>query len=240
ELPLYGHVPMILGPDGEKLSKRHGAVSVLDYEEAGYLPEAMLNYLARLGWSHGDDELFDRQQLVQWFDGEHLAKSPAQWDAAKLNWVNAHYLKALPDATLARMVETQLGKLGVERTDERLQGICVLFKDRCDTTLALAKWAAVFYGEVQPSAEELAQHVTPAVLPALQLLAEKLGTVAWHKASIALAIKEVLAACGLKMPQLAMAVRVLVLGNSHTPSLDAVLALCRRETVLQRLGVARV
>ena len=87
ELPLYGHVPMILGPDGEKLSKRHGAVSVMDYEEAGYLPEAMINYLSRLGWSHGDDELFARDRLVQWFDGEHLAKSPAQWDAAKLNWV---------------------------------------------------------------------------------------------------------------------------------------------------------
>ena len=238
-LPQYGHVPMILGPDGEKLSKRHGAVSVMDYEEAGYLPEAMLNYLSRLGWSHGDDELFGREKIVQWFDGQHLAKSPAQWDAAKLNWVNAHYLKAMADADLALLVLTQLHKQGITADDERLPGICALFKDRCDTTVALAQWARAFYADVTPAPDELVQHVTTAVAPALQMLAQKLGSIAsWDKASIAAAIKEVLAACGIKMSLLAMAVRVLVLGTSQTPSLDAVLALCRRETVLERLGAA--
>ena len=238
-LPQYGHVPMILGPDGEKLSKRHGAVSVMDYEEAGYLPEAMLNYLSRLGWSHGDDELFGREKIVQWFDGQHLAKSPAQWDAAKLNWVNAHYLKAMADADLALLVAAQLHKQGITADDERLPGICALFKDRCDTTVALAQWARAFYADVTPAPDELVQHVTTAVAPALQLLAQKLGSIAsWDKASIAAAIKEVLAACGIKMSLLAMAVRVLVLGTSQTPSLDAVLALCRRETVLERLGAA--
>ena len=240
ELPLYGHVPMILGPDGEKLSKRHGAVSVMDYETAGYLPEAMVNYLSRLGWSHGDDELFGRDRLVQWFDGEHLAKSPAQWDAAKLNWVNAQYLKAMQDDALASLVKAQLQRLGVDAVDERLPRICALFKDRCETTVALAQWAKAFYAGVDPPESELAQHVTPAVLPAIALLGEKLGTVAWDKASIAAAIKEVLAACGLKLPQLAMAVRVLVLGTSHTPSLDAVLELCRRPVVLERLSRAAV
>ena len=106
-LPLFGHVPVILGDDGQKLSKRRGAVSVTAYEEDGYLPEAMLNYLARLGWSHGDEELFDRDQLVQWFDGQHLSKSTAQWDAAKLAWVNAHYLKQTGDAALAALVVAQ-------------------------------------------------------------------------------------------------------------------------------------
>ena len=240
ELPLYGHVPMILGPDGEKLSKRHGAVSVLDYEAAGYLPEAMINYLSRLGWSHGDDELFARDRLVQWFDGEHLAKSPAQWDAAKLNWVNTQYLKAMPDDALAALVKAQLRRLGVEAVDERLPRICALFKDRCETTVALAQWARAFYAEVQPPAAEVVLHVTPAVSPAIQLLGEKLSTAHWDKASISGAIKEVLAACGLKMPQLAMAVRVLVLGSSHTPSLDAVLELCDRQTVLKRLRAAGV
>ena len=121
ELPVYGHVPMILGPDGDKLSKRHGAVSVMQYEEAGYLPDAMLNYLARLGWSHGDDELFTREQLVAWFDGKHLARSPAQWDAAKLNWVSAHVLKHSDDATLATQVATLLARRGiVVPADERL------------------------------------------------------------------------------------------------------------------------
>src|SRR5690606_33861333 len=104
ELPLYGHLPMILGPDGQKLSKRHGAVSVMQYDEQGYLPEAMVNYLARLGWSHGDDELFTRDQLVQWFDGAHLSKAAAQWDPKKLNWVNAHYLRQQPLDELAGLV----------------------------------------------------------------------------------------------------------------------------------------
>ncbi len=236
ELPLYGHVPMILGPDGDKLSKRHGAVSVMQYEEAGYLPEAMVNYLARLGWSHGDDELFDRAQLVQWFDGEHLAKSAAQWDAAKLNWVNAQYLKAMPDEALVPLVTRQLARLGVLTTDDRLGGICGLFKDRCETTVALAQWAAAFYTDVTPVPAEIERHVTALVMPALQALQQRLSSCEWTRTAIAAAIKEVLAQTGLKMPQLAMAVRVLVLGTSQTPSLDAVLALCRRETVLKRLG----
>ena len=237
ELPQYGHVPMILGPDGDKLSKRHGAVSVLDYQRSGYLPEAMINYLARLGWSHGDDEIFARDRLVQWFDGEHLAKSPAQWDAAKLNWVNTQYIKATPDDALATLVEAQLVRLGVHGVDERLPRICALFKDRCETTVVLAQWASAFYADVKPPAAEVAQHVTPAVLPAIQLLREKLALTHWDKASISAAIKEVLVACGLKMPQLAMAVRVLVLGSSHTPALDAVLELCDVKTVLKRLSM---
>jgi glutamyl-tRNA synthetase len=242
ELPQYGHVPMILGPDGEKLSKRHGAVSVTDYRDAGYLPEAMLNYLARLGWSHGDDELFGAAQIAQWFDGTHLAKSPAQWDAAKLNWVNSHYMKLASDERLTALVTTQLihrvdkdGKPTPITADDRLQNICTLFKDRCDTTTALADWAAAFYSEPMRSAEDFALHVTDAAMPAIAALAEKLRTCAWDKASLAVAIKEVLAATGLKMPLLAMPVRVLVMGKAQTPALDAVLALCQREDVLQRL-----
>ncbi|MET0210117.1 MAG: glutamate--tRNA ligase, partial [Burkholderiaceae bacterium] len=103
-LPQFGHAPVILGDDGQKLSKRRGAVSVTAYEEAGYLPEAMLNYLARLGWSHGDDELFSAEQMVSWFDGSHISKSPAQWDPAKLEWVNAHYIKLAADSRLASLV----------------------------------------------------------------------------------------------------------------------------------------
>ncbi len=236
-LPQFGHVPVILGEDGQKLSKRRGAVSVTAYEEGGYLPEAMLNYLARLGWSHGDDELFTRERMVAWFDGTHLSKSPAQWDAAKLAWVNAQYIKAKPDAELAPMVAAQLQKRGIE-SDDRLASICALFKDRCDTTVALANWAAAFYADVQPSEADRAQHLTDAVRPAIAALADKLATAAWDKASIAAAIKEVLAAQGLKMPALAMPVRVLVMGTAQTPSLDAVLALFSREEILKRLQAA--
>jgi len=236
-LPRFGHVPVILGDDGQKLSKRRGAVSVTAYEENGYLPEAMLNYLSRLGWSHGDDELFAREQLVGWFDGSHLSRSPAQWDAAKLAWVNAQYLKGKPDAELVPLVTAQLARRGIA-PDDRLSAICALFKDRCETTVALADWAAVFYADVEIKDADRAQHVTDAVLPAVATLADKLQTTAWDKASIAAAVKEVLAAHGLKMPALAMPVRVLVAGTPQTPSLDAVLALMSRDTVLARLKKA--
>lgn len=233
-LPAFGHVPVILGDDGQKLSKRRGAVSVTAYEENGYLPEAMLNYLARLGWSHGDDELFTREQMVSWFDGSHLSKSPAQWDAAKLAWVNAQYIKAKADDELAPLVSAQLQRRGLA-ADERLPAICALFKDRCETTVALADWAAAFYADVTASDADRAQHITDAVKPALATLAEKFAAVSWDKASIAATIKEVLAAHALKMPVLAMPVRVLVMGTPQTPSLDSVLAIFSREKVIERL-----
>lgn len=237
-LPQFGHVPVILGDDGQKLSKRRGAVSVTAYEDNGYLPEAMLNYLARLGWSHGDDELFTREQMVSWFDGSHLSKSPAQWDAAKLAWVNAQYIKAKSDDALAPLVAAQLKKRGIE-ADDRLAAICALFKDRCETTVALADWAAAFYADVQASEADRAQHITDAVKPAVATLADKLSTLpTWDKATIAVAIKETLAAHSLKMPALAMPVRVLVMGTPQTPSLDAVLAIFSKEKIIERLKVA--
>ncbi|HEY2925407.1 glutamate--tRNA ligase [Piscinibacter sp.] len=235
ELPEYGHVPMILGPDGDKLSKRHGAVSVMQYEEAGYLPDAMVNYLSRLGWSHGDDELFTREQLVSWFDGHHLAKSPAQWDAAKLNWVNAHYLKGMTDASLAALVSAQLARRGIVASEAQLTPLCGLFKDRCATTGELADWLGMYFADVAPSEQDLASHVTDAVRPALRALRDKLAAIEWNKAAIGAAIKETLAAHSLKMPQLAHAVRVLVCGRAQTPSIDAVLELFPRDTVLARL-----
>ena len=235
-LPRYGHCPIILGDDGLKLSKRRGAVSVTAYEEAGYLPEAMLNYLARLGWSHGDDELFTREQMVQWFDGSHLAKSPAQWDPAKLAWVNAHYMKAAADERLAALLQGQLERRGVTTDDlPLLARASALFKDRCHTVVELADWTAMLFVPVQPSGEDLALHVTDAVKPALATLAEKLQTAPWDKAGIAAAMKETLAQHQLKMPQLAPALRVLVCGRAQTPSVDAVLALFPRALVQQRL-----
>jgi glutamyl-tRNA synthetase len=234
-LPQYGHVPMILGSDGDKLSKRHGAVSVTQYRDDGFLPEAMMNYLARLGWSHGDDELFSRAQLIEWFNGTHLSRSAAQWDAAKLNWVNAHYIKQCDDTRLAQLVSAQLARKGIE-ADARLSAICALFKDRCDTTVALANWATSFYATPERNETDYAQHVTDAVKPAITVFADKLKTCAWDKASIAATIKETLAATGLKMPQLAMPVRVLTMGKAQTPAVDAVLELLGRETVLARLA----
>ncbi|WP_280155214.1 glutamate--tRNA ligase [Piscinibacter sp. XHJ-5] len=237
-LPLFGHLPVILGDDGQKLSKRRGAVSVTAYRDTGYLPEAMLNYLARLGWSHGDDELFTREQLVQWFDGTHLSKSPAQWDPAKLSWVNAHYLKTIDEARLASLVAEQLERRGVAAPVDRVRPLCALFKDRCTTTAELADWLAMYFADVAPSVEDLAAHVTEAVKPAIAGLRDTLASVEWNKSAINAAIKQTIAAHGLKMPQLAHAVRVLVCGRAQTPSIDAVLELFPRETVVSRLQKA--
>jgi len=235
-LPQYGHCPIILGEDGLKLSKRRGAVSVTAYQEAGYLPEAMLNYLARLGWSHGDDELFSREQMLQWFDGSHLARSPAQWDPAKLAWVNAQYLKQADDARLAELAAEQLARRGVRiEQAESLRSACALYKDRCSTVVELADWIQMPFVEARPREEDLAAHVTEAVRPALQDLRGRLAEIDWDKGTIAAAIKAVLAQHQLKMPQLAPALRVLVCGRVQTPSIDAVLALFPRDTVLHRL-----
>ena len=230
EPPVYAHLPTVLNEQGEKMSKRNGAKAVTQYRDEGYLPDAMVNYLARLGWSHGDDEIFSRQQFLDWFDLDHLGRSAAQFDEAKLRWVNAQHLKTTDDAELALRLQPHLAALGVT-ADERLPAICGLFKDRCDTLVVLARWASAFYRDVQPDPQEMVQHVTDAVRPALAMLAQKLADCPWDKASISAAIKEVLGATGLKMPQLAMPVRVLVMGTAQTPSLDAVLALSDRQKI---------
>ncbi len=238
-LPVFAHVPIILGDDGQKLSKRRGAVSVTAYEEEGFLPEAMLNYLARLGWSHGDEELFTREQMIAWFDGSHLAKHPAQWDGAKLAWVNAHYLKGLRDDSLLALAKAQLFRRGIVPADDAaLLRASLVFRDRCNTGADLADWLAMLLADVSPSADDVARYVGNSVRPALATLAGKLETVEWAALAINGAVKETLAAHGLKMPQFAPAVRVLVCGRVQTPSLDAVLALFPRVTVLARLRAA--
>ena len=235
-LPRFGHCPIILGDDGQKLSKRRGAVSVTAYAQAGYLPEALLNYLARLGWSHGDEEIFSAEQMVRWFDGSHLAKSPAQWDPAKLAWVNAQHLKAADDARLARLVQAQLATRGVAvLANERLAAMCALYKNRCSSTVELADWLQMYFAPVSAAADELASHLSDAVQVALVALRDRLAVAVWDKPGIALAIKETLAEHRLKLPQLALPMRLLLCGRAQTPSVDAVVALFDRPTVLSRL-----
>ena len=237
-LPRFGHVPMILGPDGERLSKRHGAVSVTQYREDGVLPEALDNYLARLGWSHGDAEIFSMDQLVEWFNFEHVSRSAAQFDPEKLSWLNQHYIKASTSERLAALVAPELAKLG--RSIENgppLAPVAALLKDRATSILHLAEAATLFYGDGMPDPALLAEHLTVTSAPALRMLQAKFIELAvWDKAGLSAAMKVVLTASGLKMPQLAMPVRVLVLGRVQTPAIDAVLELLGRETVLARLA----
>lgn len=237
EVPVYAHLPTVLNEQGEKMSKRNGAKPVTQYRDEGYLPEAMINYLARLGWSHGDDEIFSREQFREWFDLDHLGRSAAQFDEAKLRWVNGQHMKTTPDAQLVPLVAEQLAKRGIV-ADARLEAICALFKDRCDTTLVLADWAVAFYAEVAPQPEDLAKHLSDAVKPAVAAFAAKLAEGEWSKEAIAAAMKATLAEFGLKMPALAMPVRVLVMGTPQTPSVDAVLFLQGREKVLTCLQKA--
>ena len=236
-LPEYGHVPMILGPDGEKLSKRHGAVSVMQYPEQGYLPEAMLNYLARLGWSHGDDEIFTMEQFCAWFDVKNLSKSPAQFNPEKLNWLNNHYIKQADNARLEKLIRPWMERDGARfEGAPDVQAVIALMGDRTNTLVELADAAMLFYREPAPDATLMNQHFTEAVKPALADYAQRIKSVEWNKAALAAMMKEVLAAHGLKMPQLAMPLRLMLTGQLQTPSIDAVVELFGREVVSARLG----
>jgi len=232
-IPVFAHLPTVLDAQGEKMSKRNGAKPVTHYRDEGYLPDAMLNYLARLGWSHGDDEIFSRTQFLQWFDLDHLGRSAGQFDETKLRWVNAQHLKALDDARLAELLVPFLADI---TPDARLPQICALFKDRCDTLLDLARWARIFYTDtVARNADDMAKHVTAATTPLLDAFAAAIAHVEWHKETIAAALKDVLKTHNAKMPQLAMPVRVLITGTAHAPSVDAMLELLGKEKTLARL-----
>lgn len=238
EIPVYCHVPMILGPDGQKLSKRHGAVSVMEYHHDGYLAEAMVNYLARLGWSHGDDEIFTRQQFIEWFNTEHLSKAAAQWDPKKLNWINSHYIKNLSDEDLVKATQARIEARGGQTDGFDVVAILNLFKDRAETLEQLADSAMLFFAPFKEADEELKKQVLTtdalAILADFKERAEKLDD--WSVEAIAATIKETLTAKEVKMPALGIPIRVVTTGQKQTPSVDAVLALLGRDVVLERLN----
>lgn len=235
--PVYAHLPTVLNEAGEKMSKRAGAMSVVGYRDEGYLPEAVLNYLARLGWAHGDAEIFSREQFVAWFDLAHLGKSPAQYDPEKLKWLNGHYIKAADNARLAELTAPFMRELGYDvSTGPSWVDVVGLIKDRASTLKEVAASAVMFYQTPAPEADALAQHLTEAVKPAVAALRDALRDIEWTRPAISAAIKSVLAAHTIKMPVLAMPVRLLVAGTTHTPSIDAVLELFGKERVLSRLG----
>jgi glutamyl-tRNA synthetase len=236
-LPEFGHVPMILGDDGERLSKRHGAVSVMQYEEEGFLPKALLNYLARLGWSHGDEELFSMEKFVEWFDLGNISRSPARFDGEKLSWLNQQYLKEASGSELAKLLAPRLRvrHCNVEEGDCKLEAIVELLKPRATTLENLADSAVYFYRDIAPTEALIREHLKPEILRVLRELAEKLQTVAWNKEGINIALKETLAAHQLKLGQVGIPLRVAVSGGTQTPSLDATLELIGRENVIDRI-----
>jgi len=235
-VPQYAHLSMILGDDGQKLSKRHGAVSVMQYDDEGYLPEAVNNYLARLGWSHGDDEVFSREQFVEWFDLNHITPSAAQFNTQKLNWLNAHYLKQADNARLAADVRRRLALREARDTGvPTVESIVALYKERAQTLVELTDAAEQLQGHPQPSDELKTQHLTDITRPILAAFRTTLANVAWDVAAISTALKATLAEHAAKMPALAMPVRLALAGQTQTPSVDALIALFPREEVLKRI-----
>jgi glutamyl-tRNA synthetase len=236
--PVFAHTPTVLGPDGSKLSKRHGAKSVMEYRDEGYLPEAMINMLARLGWSHGDVEVFSREELVQWFDVGRISASASRFDADKLLWLNQEHIKRADLATLAQRLKPFLEAQGYAlESGPVVVQVAELLRDRAQTLVAMADAARYLYIRPAWNAVLFNQHFTAAAESALAEFAQSMATVGWTRAEISAAIKLAIANHGLKMPQLMMPLRVLMSGQTQTPALDGVIAVLGREEVLARLNV---
>jgi glutamyl-tRNA synthetase len=235
-IPQYAHLSMILGDDGQKLSKRHGAVSVMQYDEDGYLPEAVLNYLARLGWSHGDEEIFSMQQFCEWFDLDHITPSAAQFNTEKLKWLNAHYIKQTDSAVLAKDITARLAKLGVTVTAQPdIAAVLDLYNERAQTLNELAEAIAYFYREPVLDQAAAEKHLTPEIKPVLAALVESLQATEWQAEHIHHAIDAAVTQNQLKFPKVAMPLRVALTGIAQSPSIDQVMALLGKDVVLNRL-----
>jgi len=234
--PVYAHLPTVLAPDGSKLSKRHGARGVLQYRDDGYLADAVVNYLARLGWSHGDTEIFTRTQFLEWFDLHGLTSSPGRFDPDKLKWVNHEHVKRLDATALGAMLTPFLEGRGLDlRAGPPAAEVASLLRDRAATLAEMADSARYFYAPVEPEPSLVAQHVTAATRPALGEVADRMRTVEWTREAITALLKSTAAKHGLNPPQVMMAMRAAVAGTTQTPAIDAVLALLGRDVVRSRL-----
>lgn len=237
DLPHFAHVPMILGSDGQRLSKRHGAVNVMQYRDDGFLPEAMVNYLARLGWSHGDEEVFSREQLVEWFDLQHVSKSPARWDPEKLKWMNGEYLRKLPDTELASRLEREKPEV-YKSVAKVMDPVAMTAAGKLKFQL-LSDHERFLMEMAQPSHPEEAiakEHLNDAGRNVLRLLVPKLHAVGeWNAANVNATLKDTVKSQGLKMPQVMMPFRVALTGQAQTPAIDAIAAALKKGVVLERL-----
>jgi glutamyl-tRNA synthetase len=236
--PVYAHLPTVLNDSGEKMSKRNGAMSVRDYQKAGYLPEAILNYLARLGWSHGDAEVFTKEQFVDWFDLASLGRSPAQHNPEKLLWLNHQYIQNADPEKLAQATKPFAHQLGIDTENgPNFVEVVGLLKDRANTLIEIAEGAKLFYLPAPShNAEQIAANIPASIVPAIKDLILAIQNAAGTKEAYAAAFKEVLAKHGLKMPALAMPVRYALFATTQTPAIDSVLVVLGRDEALKRLS----
>jgi glutamyl-tRNA synthetase len=240
--PLYAHVSMILGSDGKRLSKRHGAVSVMQYREEGFLPEALLNYLARLGWSHGDQEIFSIEELVSLFDIPQINRAPAAFNNEKLLWLNQHYIKTSDPKQVAIELAWHMEQLGIDtRQGPALTDLIVAQAERAKTLREMAEKSSYFYQEVHYHDEAVSQHLTADAIPVLIAMRDGLLAVTdWQKEAIHQVIVTVSEALALKLGKIAQPVRVAVTGNTMSPPIDVTLQLLGRERTVERLNAALV
>ncbi len=238
--PLYAHVPMILGSDGKRLSKRHGAVSVMQYREEGFLPEALLNYLVRLGWSHGDQEIFSMDELVNLFDIPHINRAPAAFNNEKLLWLNQHYIKTSDPAHVAEELAWHMEKMGVDISQgPALTDLIKAQAERSKTLREMAEKSRYFYQHAEYDVDAVAQHLTIEAAPALTAIRDDLTTLAdWSKEAIHQVITQVAEKLALKLGKIAQPVRVAVTGNTISPSIDLTLQLLGRARTVERLTTA--
>lgn len=240
-IPEYAHVSMILGDDGKKLSKRHGAVSVMQYRDDGYLPHALLNYLVRLGWSHGDQEVFSQQEMLALFNLEAISPSASAFNTDKLLWLNQHYLKTLPADEVAEHLRWHLQQLGVN-TDRgpSLAAVVAVQAERVKTLKELAEISRYFYQEYQSFDEKAAKkHLRPVAREPLELVASKLMALPqWTPAAIQEAINAAADELQVGLGKVGMPLRVAVTGSGNSPALDVTLGLLTPEQVEQRIGRA--
>jgi glutamyl-tRNA synthetase len=237
KIPEYGHVPTILGSDGKRLSKRHGAAGVLEYREAGYLPQALLNYLVRLGWSYQDQEIFSRDEMIRHFAVNNIQRAPAAFNPEKLSWLNQHYLKNLDKNTIAPALAQQLHHRGINFDHgPDLTAIIGLFAERAKTLAEMADNCRYFFQEVQYNTIAREKHITAEIIPALEEVREQLRLLPqWDIIQIHQVIKNIAEQKSLNLGKIAQPLRVAVTGDTVSPPIDATLYHLGREKVLERL-----
>src|SRR5215472_10821686 len=240
-VPIYAHVPMILGPDGAKLSKRHGAVSVLQYEEEGYLPDALLNYLVRLGWSHGDQEVFTRAEMIADFDIHDVNKAASAFNPEKLLWLNQQHMMRSPPTALIPHLRAQLRRLGTDSDDEALlEGVIVAQRERAKTLKEMAENSRFFFtDDIRLDPKAVAKHLTADGLAGLAKVRARLAALEeWNAVAINDALNALATELQVGLGKIAQPVRVAVTGTAVSPPIDATLALLGRERSLARLDAA--
>ncbi|HCU66532.1 MAG TPA: glutamate--tRNA ligase [Rheinheimera sp.] len=241
ELPKYAHVPMILGDDGKRLSKRHGAVGVMQYRDNGYLPQALLNYLVRLGWSHGDQEIFSLDELVEIFDLSACNRAPSAFNTEKLQWLNQHYIRTLPAAEVAKHLAWHIHeqKLDISKGPS-LEQLIAVQGERVKTLKELVEVSRYFYEDFSDFEENAAKkHLRPVAAEPLQAVAQHLAALSdWNAETVHAAINAAAESLGLGMGKVGMPLRVAVTGGGNSPSLDVTLALIGKERSLARIEQA--